>query len=252
MTVAYTGTASALSRFFDGLPALLADSGIDPTGLSRDLQARLGVRALSLIQESFLDKSRGGGGADGQPWKPLAPSTIARRRLGRGDKKLVTQKARTRALTTEERKRFNVEKSKRAAKFLDQGYSRTEAADLALAVTVREMRKKGFAVQTKEEALGSRQVQTLVDTGLLLASLSPGVDNRPSGAPGQVFETPPGKVVVGTKQRPWHHTTDGSGRLPRRPFFPEPLPSAWMQSLLETARDGLAKSIAEALRGSKV
>ncbi len=37
----------------------------------------LGVQLLSFVRLNFREKSRGGGGMDNTPWKPLAASTIA-------------------------------------------------------------------------------------------------------------------------------------------------------------------------------
>ncbi len=66
------------------LPALLAGTLPDPTGMVAPLRLRLGVMALSFIKADFVLKSQGLPGESTPAWKPLAASTIARRRQGRG------------------------------------------------------------------------------------------------------------------------------------------------------------------------
>ena len=55
--------------------------------LERDRQNLLkilGVQLLSFIQQDYQTKGRGGAGADGKTWKPLAASTIkAKNRRGK-------------------------------------------------------------------------------------------------------------------------------------------------------------------------
>ncbi len=92
-------------------------------------------------------------------------------------------------------------------------------------------------------------VEILRDTGELFRSLSPGIDDRPSGAPGQVFDTPPGKVRVGTNKKPWHHR-GVPGRLPARPLWPDVLPPAWTAALAKTAQRGVVRAIVVLLGGT--
>lgn len=66
------------------LPAILAGRVPDPTGLAGPLRLRLGMMALSFIKADFVLKSQGQAGESTPAWKPLAPSTAARRRKGRG------------------------------------------------------------------------------------------------------------------------------------------------------------------------
>lgn len=65
------------------LPRLLSGRVPDPTGRVIDLQIALGFALLQLFQEAYKVKARGGIDEAGDEWKPLAPSTIARR-LRRG------------------------------------------------------------------------------------------------------------------------------------------------------------------------
>lgn len=58
----------------------LGARGADATSL----QTAVGTIALNLIKRAFLAKSRGGTDDAGQSWKPLAPSTLAARRKGKG------------------------------------------------------------------------------------------------------------------------------------------------------------------------
>lgn len=66
------------------LPAILAGRAPDPTGLAAPLRLRIGMMALSFIKADFVLKGGGGPGESTPAWKPLAPSTVAKRRKGRG------------------------------------------------------------------------------------------------------------------------------------------------------------------------
>lgn len=58
-----------------------------------DLLEILGIRVLSLAQEAFQEKSRGGTGSDGIKWAPLKPETIKRKnRRGKRNAKRKTTK----------------------------------------------------------------------------------------------------------------------------------------------------------------
>jgi len=86
-------------------------------------------------------------------------------------------------------------------------------------------------------------VDILRDTGELLRSLSPGVDDRPSGADGQVFATAPGRVIVGTNKKPWHQR--GNRNLPARPMWPNNgrIPAAWWQAINLAAMRGVVRAV---------
>lgn len=75
-------------------------------------------------------------------------------------------------------------------------------------------------------------VDILRDTGIMLRSMSPGVDSAPSGASMQIFDAKPGSVIVGTNRYPWHHTGI-PGRLPARHLWPPDgrLPDSWWTAI---------------------
>lgn len=102
-------------------------------------------------------------------------------------------------------------------------------------------RRKG-----KSEDKVTAQVEILRDTGELFRSLSPGVEATPSNAPGQVFAVPPGRVIVGTNKKPWHHR-GVPGKLPARPLWPKQLPDAWWRAIMGAYRRGLVKMLVELL-----
>jgi len=78
----FRGSHADLRRLLAGVPAVMAGHAPDPLGIARGLQLRLSTVLLSKVQQDFLAKARGGAGADGTRWAPLAPSTLARRRQG--------------------------------------------------------------------------------------------------------------------------------------------------------------------------
>lgn len=220
------------------LMSALAGKTSDPWGVVQGIQLRIGVTALSKVQQAFEEKSRGGKGGDGLVWKPLDPKTIAHRREGPGDKpKGLGSKRGWLTKTNDDlwKMIFATRKNWLMVKF---GMSEAEAANRAAAnraaaIAWATLKKKG--VKTKLEILGTRKVDILRDTGELFRSFSPGVNGKPSGAEGQVFRVEPGAVVVGTNKKPWHHKT--------RPFWPERLPDDWTDDILESCRKGVFEAL---------
>ena len=179
------------------IPAALA-GGPDPFGIARAIQLRAGVAALSQIQQAFVIKSRGGTGSDGIKWQALKRSTIAARRttiqerrsLGIGGK-------RTRGLLTPAQdKRWRQIYGTRLAKLLASGVGAATAKATAARIAWAVLKSEG--AQTKLQVLGGRTVDIGRDTSRMFRSLAAGVEDRPSGEAEQVFQTPPGSVIVGS------------------------------------------------------
>lgn len=245
----YKGTAQELRQFLRQLPAILSGKVPDTNGIAQELRLRIGVALLSKVQQDFVRKSRGQTGEDGIKWPPLKPSTIERRRLGKADRQALTQRSRQAALTPAQRQQVNSEFRKRKALMIFQGIPEKQAEGLARAQAYNIVRAQGGQIPTRREILGNRQVDILRDTGELFRSFSPGIENRPSYADGQVFEQTPDSVIIGTNKKPWHHLTDGQGKLPQRAFWPKDgnLPSQWWDAMLLAGQRGLARVLAMTL-----
>lgn len=247
-TALFRGSSSELQATLANLPAILAGRAPDPYGIARQLQLRVGVRLLSLIQADFITKARGGTGVDGITWPKLKRATIAGRRppphKKRGERPMGLL---TDAQDKKWRKLFA---SKLSQLLTKHGGNLADAKARAAAFAWTQLKSEG--AKTRLETLGGRTVQMLRDTGELLNSFSPGIENQPSGAEGQVFRTGPGSVIVGTNKKTWHHR-GVPGRLPARPFWPEQMPPAWRAKLSETARRGLARIIRDLVsRGGRL
>lgn len=244
-TVTFEGTREELNQLLSGFFRALVGDGPDPHGVVRGIQLRLGVALLSKIQQAFIVKARGGTDECGIKWPPLKRSTIAQRRTTREERAAlgIGGKRVRGLLTTSEdarwRKLFATRKNWLKAKY---GLSDREASARAASIAWATLKREG--AKTKLEVLGGRQVETLRDTGELLRSLSPGVEDRPSGAEGQVFRTEPGRVIVGTNKKPWHHRGI-PGRLPARHLWPPDgdLPPAWWEALLGVAQRGTLRAL---------
>ncbi len=99
----------------------------------------------------------------------------------------------------------------------------------------------------QEELYGQRVVDILRDTGRLLRSFSPGVEDRPSSAAEQVFDTPSGAVIVGTNV-PYataHQHGNPARNLPARPILPVGgvIPAAYWPALRLAAVRGVVRLI---------
>jgi hypothetical protein len=102
------------------------------------------------------------------------------------------------------------------------------------------------ATLAKRKRAGNDDESILVETGTLLASLQPGIDEHPNArAPDQVFVVRRAGVEVGTAdpKADWHEAGI-PGRMPARTVMPpEPLPAAWEAELERVALGALQKVI---------
>lgn len=236
MTATFRGSRDDLRRLLVGAVKAFG-GGPDPYGIASGLQLRLGVALLSQIQQDFATKARGGTGRDGITWKPLSPKTVAGRRLGPADKKARTLKARAPQLSESARRAIEKQIRARAVDLRVRfGLDAGSARGLARAQVEAEGRRAG-KVASVLSVLGGRQVEILRDTGRLLASFSPGLEDRPSGAAEQLFQTPPGEVIVGT------NVPYAARQHAARPFWPDTLPGPWAEALTLAAQRGVAQAV---------
>lgn len=251
-TITFRGSRADLTNLLASIPKALAGTS-DPHQIARGIQLRSGVALLSKIQQAFVVKSRGGTGEDGIKWKPLKRETIAQRRIGKGDLagigiKGTKAKGRVRGLLTPDQdRRWRQIFASRLAAFrenMDEKSAAAAAARIAWAVLKRE------GAVTKLALLGNRQVDILRDTGELFRSLNPGVEDRPSGADGQVFQVPPGRVIVGSNKKTWHHAGI-PGKLPARPLWPPDgkLPPPWTVAVCKAIERGIVRAIVLLVEG---
>lgn len=241
----FQGTRAEAEQLIRQIPAMLTGDMADTYGIARRIQLRAGVALLSEVQRAFIQKSRGRRGSDGITWPPLKPETIARRRSTAAELKSLGIGSGPRPTLTPDQDRRWRQIFMRVfmRNRVDMGDKEAKAKAAAIAWDV--VKKEG--AKTKKELLGSRQVDILRDTGELLRSLTPGVDDRPSDADGQVFEVPSGRVIVGTNKKPWHH--QGGPHLPKRLLWPESgeIPERWWPSIRRAIRSGIEQAVRELL-----
>lgn len=257
-TIHFTGTRQEAKALAYRLGAILAGREADSIGIGRGLLLAMGVAALSDIKDAFVTKARGGTDEMGISWPKLSRKYLAYgRRFGRGEQSALTKAAglNPRAnrlapgnnkglLTADQLKRWRMIFARSLARFLlsmEAGEAKAAAAQIAWAQLKRE------GAQTKLNVFGSRQVEILRDTGVLLNSLSPGVLSGPPGpnqqyrgpsGPGgdqQIFDLTAGKVIVGTNVFYARAHQEGGRKMPRRQFLPEneaQIPDVWWQRWL--------------------
>jgi hypothetical protein len=239
----YHGTRADLVRLLQHIPAVLGGAP-DPNGIARGIQLRAGNVLVSKVQQAFIVKSRGGTGEDGIKWKPLKRETIAQRRTTRSERKaLGITGTRVRGLLTPAQdRRWRQIYGSRLARLLASGVGGGEARATAARIAWAILKSEG--AMTKLDVLGGRQVDILRDTGELLRSFTPGVEDKPSGADGQVFKLEPSRVIIGSNKKPQHHTGI-PGRLPARPFWPPDgsLPRPWSEAILGSIQRGMVRAI---------
>lgn len=221
--ITFRGSPALFRRLMaDLVQGLAGRGGPVAADIIRGVQLRVGVALLSCIQQAYVVKSRGGS-AGGVKWPPLKPETIARR--------------------------------KRTAKDVAAGKRAIKAA-------LRSGRKKPTVV----ELYGGRQVEILIDTRELFRSLSPGLLDRAKvasemgmdkgpigkGNEDQIFGTPPGQVIVGTKSDKAGTHQHGTAHVPKREMWPEggSVPREWQPKILMALQTGLIAAVV--LLASKV
>jgi hypothetical protein len=211
-----------------------------PERASEPMRQAIGLAALSEIKDAFVVKATGGTDEMGIQWKPLAPSTIAARRVGPRD--------REQSQLIRDRERIRKRETKKALSRFQLSLPEREALRRARIVGgLKATRETG---KTKLETLGGRQVEILRDTGVLLNSLSPGTlegeqYTKPEGEGGeeQIFELGDGYIAVGTNVAYAGPHQHGTKHIPARPFLPDedhPVPQIWWDRWLGVAVKVLA------------
>lgn len=223
--------------------AVAAANG-DGEGVLYGLKLRIGVALLSQVQQDFIAKSRGGTGRDGIKWPPLSPTTIAQRRTTAAERKAagLTKANRFRGLLTAEENRLwkKIYGSRLARLMHDMPLKQAKAR--AAQIAWAELKRRG--AKTKLGLFGKRQVDILRDTGELLRSFSPGVEDRPSHAEGQIFRLEGNVIAVGSNKKPQHHRGIPK-RLPARSFWPlnDEIPPPWWGAIDDAAGRGLVQTL---------
>ncbi len=248
--VHFRGTRQQLHSLISTLPRILSGHVSDPTGLTRGLQLRIGVQALSLIKEAFVAKARGGSDEAGDSWPPLSKKYVAYHRRHPG---LASKRAQAKAegrpgrplLTKQQNERWKSIYARTLHALtpnLLQGPGREEKSHAA-AHAWMVLKAEGGKTIFGEYA--DAPTETLRDTGTLLNSLSPGVDG-PSGHPNQIFNVSPGSIIVGSNRKgaAFHHR--GKRRLWPRV---ETWPARWWSLIMDQLRDGAAQVLVNILRG---
>lgn len=245
------------------LPGILTGRVPDEHGIAAGFRARVGYAIFSLIAPNFNDLGRGMVGADGTKWPKLSPEYLAyARRFGPGEQAMLKKTAglgkqhrfapaeKKGLLTTEQLKLWRRTYARALASLIMQ-QSEADATAHAAAIAWVVVKKAG--AKTKLDVYGNREVQMLVDTGVMRGSLQPGTlvehgaqatYDRPSGAGGplQIFDiNTPNLIIVGTtdKKAKFHHLAKHRHR--KRRLWPSEFPTDWWNQILGTAISGLAR-----------
>lgn len=200
---------------------------------------RAGMAILGRIKQAFIVKSRGGTDEAGDRWAPLSPKTIAYRRKGRTSSEKKRDTMPSQALTKKEQQRW-WDLYRQGMGMFDG--NKASAAKRAWVILKNE------GATTLLEKYGTRKVDILRDTGLLLNSLSPGL-----GGKEQVFRVGNGEVIIGTNRKGARAHHNGiPGKLPQRRLWPEPKkwPATWWKDVTSQIKQGIADIAAQIIKGA--
>jgi hypothetical protein len=238
MTVYFQGSKTEARNLIIGVVRSLSGNSTEQAQAAKSVHTAIGVAALTDIKADFIRKSRGEVGEDGVKWEPLSREYLAYggRRFGPGEQATLKRQAglnqgnRHRGLlSSAQNKRWKMIFATRFKRFvlsMPPGEAKARAAQIAWATLKRE------GAKTKLEVFGTRQVDILRDTGILLNSLSPGVVDTGGNyqAPeDQVFDLTGSGVIVGTTV-PYakYHQGPRKNKKNERPFLPkDEAPAIW-------------------------
>lgn len=243
-TIVVRATYREVRRALTRVPAIATQGLGSP---SRALLIRVGMAVLYRVRDAFVLKSHGECDETGLRWKPLSPETIAKRRHpGLGSKAKRAAKAPSAMLTQKQRDRWWTVYGRNLARYRGDKSHAAAAAWMVL---------KMEGAQTIIGVYGNINVDILRDSGLLLNTLSPGLDEGTEATavprePDQVFEVNRGEIILGTNRK-WagvHHK--GNDHVPQRRLWPEVAdwPQSWWNSINVQAVGGLVDIILYVLR----
>lgn len=254
-TIYFRGTRDDVQQIVGLVPRLLSGAASGHENLVFGFKMRLANTALSKIKTAFETKADGRTDEAGQSWHDLSREYKAYgRRFGRGEQLALRRAAgikdrsgtrfapggKSGLLTDAQLAKWRRIYAQALAQFLVRGEPLREAKSHAAAVAWIQIKAEGG--QTKLNVYGSRKLQILRDTGILFNSLSPGVEDKFSGAEGQVVRDVAGAVIFGTNApyALFHHK--GKGRR-RRPLWPDPVqwPDAWWNAIAAAGSRGVVR-----------
>jgi hypothetical protein len=266
----FHGTRQQAKSVVRRLKDILIGRASDPQRLAYGVFLAIGFAALSDIKDDFVRKADGGTGEDGVKWPDLSPAYKAYgRRFGKGEQSALKKAAglgkanrfapgqNKGLLTAHQLKIWRGIYGTRLQRFL---VSMPEPAAKARAAQIAWAELKRMGAKTKLSVFGSRKVQILRDTGILLNSLSPGrLDggqySKPSedGGEEQICQTIANGVIVGTNV-PYaavHNNGSAAKGIPARPFLPKgEAPQVWQERWEKVAGDAIDVAIRLAYEGA--
>lgn len=207
------GSKEDLLEYLRGLPATMIQGNDEVRqGIADDL--------LGIFHEAFLQKSQGQEDEAGIKWEHLKPSTLykkAKRKILRphGGKNIGAEFSGLKRELARLQKNWKFRnKPKLGRGGRRRKLSRDEKEELryeimAVQLMLRKLKQKGAGslLKQRHEALAgmSPDKDILIETHDLERSLDP----KNLGVPHHVFESrvsAQGEIVVGTTEKPWHHT----------------------------------------------
>lgn len=253
-----TASRQEVTAFIRSLPGRIVGTHQDIERIGDSFRSRLAHSFFSQVAGEFDRLGRGQAGDDGRRWPPNSPKYLAygkgpdstrrgpgqmpQNRLGgppaHGGR--LGRAPGTGYLGKQELTDWWAVYMPIRNRLLKAGYPVRWAKAIAASRAWIAIKKRG--ARTKLAILGNRRDQVLVDRGLLRRSLQPGflsaVDYQPEQ--GQLNRHETGRLILGTKNRHARAHHEGLGNLPERRLWPNIVPDAWWEEMLDQCVDGLA------------
>lgn len=222
----------------NSLPSIIDGTQKDRFGIRSTFMGTVAHHLFSKIHEAYMDKSRGQSDELGNRWKPLKESTkIARLSKPHVKRKLGLQNRKRGLLTSSQDKSWRQLYAQVLSNLMNQGVDYFTARDIAAGTAWNALKAAGALTR----ASLAKQVFTpiMIDTGRLVGSLAPskgsGSYYRPSKD--QVYETPPGELVLGTKVEYAEKASE------ERPIWPDNI-DPWVDEAVDKGLDAIMEKIA--------
>ena len=228
-----TSNRQQLRELLGNLPMLLSGRS-NPIGAGERVRTAAlkagAVELLSIIQEAFIAKARGGTDEAGISWKPLDRKTVA---YGRRHPGLASARGAAKGKGRASRPLLTDAQDSVWRAVYAQSLRRLGSAEAAAAAWAVV---KGMGGKTILAEYGGVTVEIGRDTGRLLNSLT-------AGTPDSLMEILRNSVVVGTnvEYAGYFHA--------KRPLWPDRLPDVWQERVAQAMATGLMQALAQEMRG---
>lgn len=254
-------------QFLRSIPDIMVGRQEDAFNLRHGMKMRVAWTFFSLVVPDFVEKGRGGTGADGDRWPDLSDNYKAYGKRFKGVGFSVAglspsgrPKGGKKGLNQKDASRFELIRNRNLARLAGKfpvGEARSRADNIAWQDWRNQTNNTKIAAG-KALIVGTHY-QILKDEGTLLLSIQP-AEIVEGGGPGaeytpntedQIVEEELNGLILGSRLVYANAHHEGSKNLPQRRLWPDEIPDDWMRQILDAVTSGIVR-IAELARDGRL